>query len=1030
MANNLIIGLGGTGGNILAELRKRIYSENGQINDPAIDYLYVDSSEEDLNNETKWKYLGTSLALTPAQKVSIHGMSATVLQQTHKYPGIEAFLSEQDRQLMNNDQVMAIISDGIGGQRRRFGRMLMANNIGTPDTDINFVSRLQDKIHNLQGNGDGCINFHICAGLAGGTGSGSFVDVITQINKEMTGLPAENRRIYCYIYIPEVLVNPKHDSGFYHANGYAALCELNAMLIEKYRPTDATGAPDIVTREVQRITSTIDAAYIFSNMNEDSRMLEKGPKLSAAVADFLFQKICGALSGSMVLAENNGASPEKDVAGNNVHARNFLTFGIKRIVYPETEIKEFVTYSYAAQVALQLMYNNWIAGKGYEKTTFEEVGLGYKAELGKKEALEKLHIDDYRLTLQTPIKEIKGVTDNWRSIAAYWDDVTTFFATDATDDGDKRNWPTNYLTSCEMEYQANFRGVGVRRFYETQRQEIKGYAAFLRRKIEEMLFDEWRAGNKSLLEVEKYVKQIINTLPDRTEDFNNRISTNLQYIEQEILPEIADIEREWNNIGWLKDAITGASRKIFDKFRVAKCGYYVAITENESYEFAKLLIQELQGQLVLLQKSIESNRENLEVVLSRVLKDAASKCQIQPASQGKDVNVVDKKYDPKEIRDLVICMMRDETVVPNLTLQVRETISSRLDANNTNFGALANITVDISGLTAMITARCVEAAVNVLRNIGTVDESKKVLNVNILEKIRQQYNTDDLLKQYVKGIVAETKVFTQFNHTEIAQGYNDPTAGASMIRHYTLCLPQFNDPTNFRDRLIQTFAEQCPGFRSNTDVVHSNSESQITFIASVSVIPLRFIQNMKFLEQKYKEVTSGPLGALNKVLLHTESFAKALPPLFEATPFEKEQERRPYAILIHSLGVIEKQTDPETGATLNMLGIGTGFSRQYVKLGKNMEETLQILIQDRVIKTIKNNKEISTTANFVVAEFVDDLLSKNYRTNAAKAELRKMIEDKVCEEILPLCNNNVLDQLFGKYRTAAEQLFLDKLADR
>ena len=144
MANHLIIGLGGTGGKILAGLRKRIYAETGKkdyTGSTTLDYLYVDSSEEDLNNKSDWAYMGTPLHLAPEQKVSIHGMGAGILENTHNYPGIEAFLPDKDRQLLYNDQVMSIISAGIGGQRRRFGRMLIANNIGTRDQMTSFVDR-------------------------------------------------------------------------------------------------------------------------------------------------------------------------------------------------------------------------------------------------------------------------------------------------------------------------------------------------------------------------------------------------------------------------------------------------------------------------------------------------------------------------------------------------------------------------------------------------------------------------------------------------------------------------------------------------------------------------------------------------------------------------------------------------------------------------------------------------------------------------------------------------------------------------
>ena len=66
MANHLIIGLGGTGGKVLRELRKRIYEEfrsNEPGNGVFIDYVYVDSSPSDLEDRSGWNVLGKSVHL-------------------------------------------------------------------------------------------------------------------------------------------------------------------------------------------------------------------------------------------------------------------------------------------------------------------------------------------------------------------------------------------------------------------------------------------------------------------------------------------------------------------------------------------------------------------------------------------------------------------------------------------------------------------------------------------------------------------------------------------------------------------------------------------------------------------------------------------------------------------------------------------------------------------------------------------------------------------------------------------------------
>ena len=124
MANHLVIGLGGTGGSVLRALRKRIYEEF-RSNEPAgkanIEYLYVDSSLADLNDEESWQTLGVSVQLAPAQRLSINGIGAGVLSNLDQYPGINAFINRQDESMLK-EGIGAIISEGIGGQRRRFGR--------------------------------------------------------------------------------------------------------------------------------------------------------------------------------------------------------------------------------------------------------------------------------------------------------------------------------------------------------------------------------------------------------------------------------------------------------------------------------------------------------------------------------------------------------------------------------------------------------------------------------------------------------------------------------------------------------------------------------------------------------------------------------------------------------------------------------------------------------------------------------------------------------------------------------------------
>ena len=505
MANHLIIGLGGTGGKVLRELRKRVYEEfrsNEPGNGIFLDYVYVDSSPADLEDRTGWSVLGKSVHLGTAQKVNINGISTSVLQNINLYPGLKGFLSQSDLQMMQQE-MGGLISAGIGGQRRRLGRTLMANNICDKNNTSNFEQIVRGAVGRLQhDSNDQDVTFHICAGLAGGTGSGSIVDAIAQIR---TWFPYQEDthafKIRLFLYTPErTLVSARHDAGFYQANGYAALQELNALSIGKYHPTDVTGQQDIFSGEVRRLLDNQDAfeaAYVYTNVNEQGKVLDLGQGLPAAVADFIFQTTIGSgLAGQLnrlVGCENDGADPERNQAGENAHSRKFLSFGITRVEFPETEIREFMTYTYALQAARQLTFNMWQEGIGYGERTLDEVGMGFADEIKDKKNRESLMLSNNYLTLAKPIVE-GPATKRWRLFEETWEKRTQADADDVQTTIDKKSWLGEFGKRCDEFFNTQFRQHGVVEFFKIQRQELRGYARTIRRHIEGKLFDEWASG--------------------------------------------------------------------------------------------------------------------------------------------------------------------------------------------------------------------------------------------------------------------------------------------------------------------------------------------------------------------------------------------------------------------------------------------------------------------------------------------------------------------------------------------------------
>ena len=1025
--NHLIIGLGGTGGNILCQMRKRIYEEF-RSNTPKgiyLEYLYVDSSPADLDNRSNWKTMGGSVHLMEAQKVSIHGVSNSVLDNLHQYPGVKSFISPEDRSLLND--LGSLISDGIGGQRRRLGRLLFANNLTGPP-DKSFKTRMMSSVERLTSTStDQLVAFHICAGLAGGTGSGSIIDAIAQI-RNVYGAKS-GAKIYLYLYVPEAIVtSPKHDSGYYQANGYAALSELNAISIEgpyQYKPFDVTGSSKNEYGEVKRLLDGCDAfdsAYLYSNVNEKNRTLGVGSELAATVADFLFQKIIASnmtSSGQMarlVNCENGGTTPEKDEAQMPVHSRKFMAFGVKRVEYPETEIEEYVTYSFARQATRQMQFNVWRDGIGYDEVPIAEVGLGFKTEIQAENTQEALLLSDNHLTLSKPIVEFQG-TKNWREIVSGWETITQRFADDAFEDKEKRNWLGSFTEACELHFNTNYRGQGVMEFYKTQQGERKGYASHIRRHIETKLFNEWHNGTKSILEIEKYVNLLINECEARAVKFKDRISDFEKHRDQITNPEIKRIvDNEWPNIGWLKDAITGASTKVFERYKSAKCEFYTLQTQIAGYSYAIDLMQMVTIELGLLMQNILEFQKFFTDTLGRINHQIDSKCKPRTEEE-KGENKIVKKYDPEFVRETTKRFTTDADKQKSNARNIRDEMVKLLgeDGKRSFISMLEKI--DMDSLQNIFFTTCLANATIMMEDLATADSTQKMVKVNILEKIKQEYNTEERLEEFVKNLVSSAQCYLKFDDDQISKEFGGERT--KMMRMVQLCLPEYNDPTNFRQKFIDMFKQISVGFNGKDDLAVNYKANQIVVIAAASGFPLRFVSNVVDLKHRYDDMMIGPKAALNKMALHTESFAKKLPELFEKPVEETKKELMPVVIQAYAMNLLTDKQDPTTGATFKAIGFPDelGMISDWINLGKNIVQSVERL-----------------AINLPAAEKVDALVAEKLRTeylhNTKKAELRKAVAELVNSHILPLFSNNDLDKTFMLYKSAAVSLVKNELADK
>ena len=1029
MENHLIIGLGGTGGNILCEMRKRIYevfsgnTPQKEIGiDPAsgkpkyeqivnIAYLYVDSDEKDLKAE--WKIQGEDVSLPAGSKINIHGISADVLNNLTQYKGIEAFINKQDESILLKDKDFgSLISAGIGGQRRRLGRLLFANNLCGNFND-SFIENVKATVSKMQTSGGSApVTFHICAGLAGGTGSGSIVDAVSQIRKNYDD--AKDYMIILYLYVPEkVIANATHNrGGFYQSNGYAALCELNALSVGAYKSYDVTGDIDTTTNKVRRINGdSYNKAYLFSNINENKKTLEVRSALSKAVSDFLYQKIIvshlisGGTLGKLSDTENEPTTPEFDDSGILSRSRNFMSFGIKRIEYPEQEIKEYVANKFVLNAINQVVYNTWANGIGFVSNVAKNsVGINFSSEIPQQATLEGLMLTDDYLTLSKAIV-LDRVTQGWEDVKSFWEKKSQNIFSILIGETDIRDsWLSKFNESFDKQFNESYRDNGVTNFFVYQQQQFDTYANVISKHIEKKLFTDWQNGTKSILEIEKYFDILIPHCQTILANFDIKISNETK-VKEKALKEITDITIEWNNRSRLVALFTDAYfKKSFTKYKSAKAEFYICQTKIAGYNFAKALMPLIISKLNTLLTNVKE--------LNKKFKDLYDFIEGKTNNYLSDgdnvtINTLFDKNAVEAKANEFIAIQRDQV---QSTANFRNKVSEELREVKTFENLLSSIS-NFDATFDKFTTICQVSADATMNDFATSSPANKMIGINIFDKLKVKYPTSDGLKKFIKETIDSAKTFLEFDKTQDAK-----VTGTSPLYLLQLCLPDYND-TDYRNNFINEFADIAgnTGFSIADNVSLNSSINQIVVICAKSAFPLRFVDNLSKLKEAYEMKIMEEKGDLNRILLHTETFAKPLPSLFIKSIDEYKKEVIPTVLIAYATGLVEGKTNNTTGSTYNAIGINTVTGlKDWIDLGKNILESV-----DNLSKTPKDITRITN--------LIETTLAKEYVHNNKKSELQAKLAILLKDTILPLTGGEETDASFVIYRQAVENIILNQL---
>ncbi len=935
--NHLLIGLGGTGGSVLRNIRKLIHlgARDGGPSEIPVDYLFVDSDPKSFrDDDPKWTVLGKSLVLTERNRLRIMQSDLpAIVRDLQRYPRLRSWLGDRDAwgAIFNGLNV-----DAAGGQMRRLGRFLFTMSVDR------FCTQVQSLVGDLQARTKAeATVFHVFCGLAGGTGAGSVVDVAAQVRRLYPD--PKSHRILVYAYLPDANPPPAWKGRNYHANAYAALLELNAMSAGAWAPFDIHGADGSPRRD-----SWFNGCYVFSDLNDQgfrARLDDSHHEILEILADFIYHKIAVADQvgwGDLQRFENseNGDAAPEAVPGRPSGQRGvrFMGFGLRRLAFPEETIREYLTFDFAKQSYLQLLQNNWADGLGYLETARPAPDSAFVADARQR---EDWRVSDEHLRLERAILDSPGAK-RWQSFAKEWEAFETHYVALAQQASDKLQWLNQMKMLFQAAWSDQYRQQGVQRFFETASRDIGSMAAEVQRRVEATLFKQWEDGEKSLSEVGRTIDALIDDLDSRATRYDDVIAKqNSRALE--LQQQILKIETDWNK--WrILGALTDNRRRTLMQLALLLRAQYSARTLADALRFAKTLQPTVRTALDELRRQVAS----AEAEVGKAAEEAVKVVQARAPKQGgrdEDASYITLVGDTRVVEATRRKLVLDEDEQRSQTTAVRAALIRALGPQG-NFRSLSQ-RLSSSEIRNIIIEACSSNVEDAHQRLVS-ERRDRVIGVSIIEKLQQQWgDSPERLSREATALASSAARFVVLDNTERDRDFVGRVAEQRAKETFAVMMPKPADQADFAGKLEAAFKGARAGVVNVLPT--TGRDNEITLVSLVNLFPLRFVRLVGQLRQEYeKRVRDGGARALLEI--HTEGDGSQLPSLFIADADTLARDARPLLLLGRVLGVIVENRSSVTGRTSLVLNqIDADGAIEPLPLGTDVLATVDLIQESQVI---------------------------------------------------------------------------------
>lgn len=413
----IAIGLGGTGIDCLKNFKKEVYNrikaDNHDSKEASIPeynhirFLAIDTAADSIKSD-KDDVSDDYAAIDRSEfiKISVDDIKAALGAHGHlnKNPDMKWLAHEPDSESGKEAIKITDMKDGAGGIRQagRFAIIDRANDI---------MNAIRTLISSATENHHDKLSIHIFAGIGGGTGSGSFLDIcyIVKMILEQMALPGSTT-VCGYFFLPDVnlskseILNDKLLTEQIERNGYAALKELDYCM-----NFESNGDHWEQSYDGNRYTTTmppVDMCHLISSKTVDGGHSSNSYQYAINVVTDYVLEFTADQGGSFGMDQHraNVSGQVSQIRGEKGALYKYSVLGASSAAVPYREINTYLATNLFAQFGS--IYDVEPSEQAVKKVA-DDVGLNFNSLF--REYIKGANIDGYMGIAKTlPIKQLKA----------------------------------------------------------------------------------------------------------------------------------------------------------------------------------------------------------------------------------------------------------------------------------------------------------------------------------------------------------------------------------------------------------------------------------------------------------------------------------------------------------------------------------------------------------------------------------------------------------------------------------------------